>query len=59
MTRVNNDPNPTVKKRRSIRRAHAFFGRLRIGVRGQIIEDIDNYNRVSDLFQTLRTSGSR
>ncbi len=56
---VNNDANPTVKKLRPIGRAHAFFRRLRISVRGQIIEDIDNYNRVCELFHILQTPASR
>ena len=56
---VNNDPNPSVKKLRPIGKAHAFFRRLRISVRGQIIEDIDNYNRVSELFHILQTKHSR
>ena len=56
---VNNDGNPTVKKLRPIGKAHAFFRRLRISVRGQIIEDIDNYNRVSEMFHILQTAHSR
>ena len=56
---VNNDSNPSVKKLRPIGKAHAFFRRLRISVRGQIIEDIDNYNRVSELFHILQTRQSR
>ena len=55
---VNNDPNPATKKLRPIGKAHAFFRRLRISVRGQIIEDIDNYNRVSEMFHHLQTRGS-
>ncbi len=43
---VNNDPNPATKKLRPIRKAHAFFRRLRISAREQIREDIGNYNRV-------------
>ena len=38
------------KKLRPIGRAHAFVRRLRIAVRGQIVEDIDNFNRASELF---------
>jgi hypothetical protein len=44
---------------RPIGRPHAFFRRLRIAVRGQIIEDIDNYNRVSELFHILQSPQSR
>ena len=56
---VNADGNPTVKMLRPIGKAHAFFRRLRISVRGQIIEDIDNYNRVSEMFHLLQTRHSR
>ena len=56
---VNNDANPTIKKLRPIVEAHAFFQRLRISARGQIIEDIDIYHRVSEMFHMLQTKGSR
>jgi len=56
---VVNDGGDANKKLRPIGRAHAFFRRLRISVRGQIIEDIDNYNRVSELFHILQTPHSR
>ena len=56
---VNNDANPTVKKLRPIGRARGFFWGVRISVRGQIIEDIHNYNNVSQLFQISQTRGSR
>ena len=56
---INADANPGAKMLRPIGKAHAFFRRLRISVRGQIIEDIDNYNRVSDMFNTLQTRHSR
>ena len=55
---VNNDTTNN-KKLRPLGKAHGFFRRLRISVRGQIIEDIDNYNRVSELFHTLQTPHSR
>ncbi len=55
---VNAETNP-LKKLRPIGKAHAFFRRLRISVRGQIIEDIDNYNRVSEMFHILQTKHSR
>ena len=48
-----------LKMLRPIGKAHAFFRRLRISVRGQIIEDIDNYNRVSEMFHILQTKHSR
>ena len=47
------------KRLRPIGKCHAFFRRLRIAVRGQIIEDIDNYNRVSELFHILQSPQSR
>jgi hypothetical protein len=56
---VNADNDAATKKLRPIGKAHAFFRRLRISVRGQIIEDIDNYNRVSEMFHTLQTRHSR
>ena len=59
MMDVVNDDNDGTKKLRPIGRVHAFFRRLRIAVRGQIIEDIDNFNRVSELFHVLQTTASR
>jgi hypothetical protein len=56
---VNGDGFPDVRRLRPIGKAHAFFRRLRISVRGQIIEDIDNYNRVSEMFHILQTAHSR
>ena len=56
---VNADTAPGTKLLRPIGKAHAFFRRLRISVRGQIIEDIDNYNRVSEMFHILQTKHSR
>jgi hypothetical protein len=56
---VNADNSPSTKRLRPIGKAHAFFRRLRISVRGQIIEDIDNYNRVSEMFHILQTKHSR
>jgi len=47
------------KSLRPIGRAHAFFRRLRIAIRGQVIEDIDNFNRVSELFHILQSNHSR
>ena len=56
---VNDDPNSAAKKLRPIGRPHGFFRRLRISLRGQIIEDIDNYNRVSELFHLLQSPQSK
>ena len=56
---VNDDADTAAKQLRPLGRPHAFFRRLRISVRGQIIEDIDNFNRVSELFHILQTPASR
>ena len=56
---VVNDDVGVGKALRPMGRAHAFFRRLRIAVRGQIIEDIDNFNRVSELFHILQSNHSR
>jgi hypothetical protein len=58
---VNQDYGTTSnpKALRPIGRPHGFFRRLRIAVRGQIVEDIDNYNRVSELFHILQSPQSR
>jgi hypothetical protein len=56
---VVNADTDAAKRLRPIGKAHAFFRRLRISVRGQIIEDIDNYNRVSEMFHILQTKHSR
>jgi hypothetical protein len=56
---VNNDAAFAAKKLRPIGKAHAFFRRIRISIRGQIIEDIDNYHWVSELFHILGTRHSR
>ncbi len=55
---VHNDPNPSVERFRPTGRAHAFFRRLRISVRGQIVKYIDNYIRASELFHILQTLAS-
>ena len=36
-----------------------FFSRMRIVARGQILEDIDLYNRVHELFINITAEGSR
>ena len=35
---------------------HTFFKRMRILAGGQVIEDIDNYNRVHEMFKTLQAN---
>ena len=36
-----------------------FFSQMRILVGGQVIEDIDNYNRVHEMFQVFSATDSR
>ena len=38
---------------------HGFFNRLRILAQGQVIEDINDYNRVHEMFQVFSASESR
>ena len=38
---------------------HAFFRRLRVTMRGVVIEDIMDYNRVSEMFDILQTPQAR
>ena len=33
--------------------AHAFFRRLRLIIGGQVVEDIDHYNRVAQMFHMM------
>jgi hypothetical protein len=56
---VNNDPDGGNKKIRPLGAVHAFFRRLRITMRGVVIEDIADYNRVHEMFNILQTVGAR
>ena len=56
---VNNDPDGGAKQVRPLGAAHAFFRRLRITMRGVVIEDIADYNRVHEMFNILQTKGAR
>ncbi len=56
---VNNDPNGGAKHLRPLGAVHAFFRRLRITMRGVVIEDIQDYNRVHEMFNILQTVGAR
>ncbi len=56
---VNNDPSGGAKKLRPLGAVHAFFRRLRVTMRGVVIEDIADYNRFHEMFSVLQTSGSR
>ena len=44
---------------RTIGQPHSFFKRMRILCNGQICEDIDDYNRVSEMFSLLTSPHSR
>jgi hypothetical protein len=55
---VNTDGDAT-KTLKPIGYCHAFFRRLRISVRGQIIEDIQDYNRVSHMFNLFENPQTR
>ena len=39
--------------------AHSFFRRMRVVCNGQIVEDIDDYNRVCEMFNVLQSSSVR
>ena len=57
---LKNDANYTAARAlRPIGPPWGFFRRLRILAGGQIIEDIDNYNRVHELMHLLSAKGSR
>ena len=55
---VNTDGDAT-KHLRPIGMCHGFFRRLRLSVRGQIIEDIDQYNRCSHMFNLFQSPETR
>ena len=52
---VNTDGTPGTKKLRPIGKCHAFFRRFRALVRGVVVEDIFDYNRVSEMFHILQS----
>ena len=51
---MNTDPDDT-KTLKPIGYCHGFFRRLRISVRGQIIEEAQDFNRVSHMFNLVET----
>jgi hypothetical protein len=53
---TNGDSTKTLKP---IGYCHGFFRRLRISIRGQIIEDISDFNRVSHMFNLFENPQSR
>jgi hypothetical protein len=55
---VNRDPTAG-KELRLIGGAHSFFKRMRILCNGAIVEDIDDYNRVSEMFSILTAADTR
>ena len=56
---VNDDPAGGTKNLRPLGDVYAFFRRLRISIRGIIIEDIDNFDRVSHMMSIFQSEGSR
>jgi hypothetical protein len=64
---INNDqsatgqaaPWPAAKVLRPLGPVHAFFRRLRITMRGVVIEDIMDYNRVQEMFEICTPSANR
>ena len=44
---------------RTLSGPHSFFKRMRILCNGQIVEDIDDFNRVSEMFSMLTSTHSR
>ena len=56
---VNDDRNGGAKKLRPLGDVYAFFSRMRISIRGIIIEDISDFNRISHMFSLLQSEVSR
>jgi hypothetical protein len=50
---------PTAKKLYVLGGPHCFFRRMRILAAGQLVEDIDNYNRIHEMMLSLIASESR
>jgi hypothetical protein len=55
---VNDDPNGGAKKLRALGDVCAFFRRMRISIRGIIVEHIDQYNRLSQMCSLFQSEGS-
>ena len=52
--------NPDITKTlKPLGYCHGFFKRLRLSVRGQLIEDIQNFNRVSHMFNIFENPQTR
>ena len=55
---VNMDAD-SAKELRVLGGPHSFFRRMRVLCGGQVVEDIDNYNRVHEMFSMLTAKDSR
>ena len=56
---LNNDETDAAKLLRPLSGPHAFFRRMRILVAGQLVEDIDQYNRIHEMMQFFVAPDSR
>ena len=56
---LNNDETAAAKLLRPLSGPHAFFRRMRILVAGQLVEDIDQYNRIHEMMQFFVAPDSR
>ena len=56
---LNNDETAAGKLLRPLSGPHAFFRRMRILVAGQLVEDIDQYNRIHEMMQFFVAPDSR
>ena len=56
---LNNDETDATKMLRPLSGPHAFFRRMRILVAGQLVEDIDQYNRIHEMMQFFVAPDSR
>ena len=59
MFTLNNDDATTGKELRPISGPWSFFRRMRILAAGQLVEDIDNYNRIHEMMHTMVAKESR
>lgn len=56
---LNNDDNVDGKHLRPLGGPHTFFRRARLLCSGQLVEDIQDYNRIHEMFHTLISKDSR
>ena len=52
-------PGGDRKRLRTITGPHCMWKRMRISIAGQLIEDIDNYNRIHEMFESLKSDEVR